>query len=310
MKIPTIRQISIVCLMLWTYTESHAQNKSQYWQNDLGTFQYEQAELVPASVIDTIDYTVYYWQKYRMDPNKTDVVHDRWGLDIGNRYSRFYSVSSYRNDLNNTKECRNSAFIETTLDRLDEELDSVPRLPVPITAVQPYEILCDYTENKLVFTDRVPLPQNGFICYEETIPDIDWSIRPDESAEIGGFKCYCATAEFRGREWSAWFTPEIPYNGCVWKLRGLPGLILKLEDAAGDYSLEVIHISKKHLPLWIYKQPKRQLSFEKWRHLVRSFHNNASALLGDNCELLRRDEAGRFIPVEDWIVPYNPIELE
>lgn len=308
-KITTNLLISGILLLIPNI--GFTQRKAQYWKEDLTTLDYDLAVLIPESVIDTVNYTIYYWQKYRMNPDKKDIMHDRWGLDIGKRYSRFYSVSSYRNDLNYTKHNRNDSTIHVLLNQLNEELTRVPRLPVSITTILPYEILCDYNNNKLVLTDRIPAPQNGFIYCEEDIPKTNWTIQQDESKYIGGFKCYRATTEFRGREWNAWFTPEITINVCLWKLSGLPGLILKLVDATGDFSLEMIQICKKSLPLWQYKLNKTRMSFEKLQRLVKGFHENASTtLLGNECELLRKDELGNFIPVEEWIVPYNPIERE
>lgn len=47
-----------------------------------------------------------------------------------------------------------------------------------------------------------------------------------------------ATAKFRGRKYKVWFTTEIPSNLFPWKLKGLPGAILKFEDDEGLFSGE------------------------------------------------------------------------
>lgn len=58
---------------------------------------------------------------------------------------------------------------------------------------------------------------------------IDWEIL-NETKKIGDFTCQKAKAKFRGRNYYAWFTTELPFNASPWKLHGLPGVILKASD--------------------------------------------------------------------------------
>lgn len=70
----------------------------------------------------------------------------------------------------------------------------------------------------------------GSIYYtKEVTPHIDWKLSKDIK-KIGKFTCKKATAFFRGREYTAWYTPEIPVPFGPWKLQGLPGLILEAYD--------------------------------------------------------------------------------
>lgn len=69
----------------------------------------------------------------------------------------------------------------------------------------------------------------GFRYVKEELPQINWEITAD-TQKIGNFVCTKATAEFRGRNYTAWFTTEIPLPFGPWKLHGLPGLILEAYD--------------------------------------------------------------------------------
>lgn len=57
----------------------------------------------------------------------------------------------------------------------------------------------------------------------------NWKIEKD-SKKIGKFECKKATSNFRGRNYIAWFTTEVPLPFGPWKLNGLPGLILEAYD--------------------------------------------------------------------------------
>ena len=67
------------------------------------------------------------------------------------------------------------------------------------------------------------------IYTKEVAPDINWKISK-ETKKIGKLLCKKATAAFRGRNYTAWFTTEIPLPYGPWKLHGLPGLILEAYD--------------------------------------------------------------------------------
>ena len=74
---------------------------------------------------------------------------------------------------------------------------------------------------------------------EEIIPPMDWEIFPDTMTVLG-YLCFKATAAFRGRNYIAWFTMDIPINDGPWKIYGLPGLILRLEDEDGLFVHEAV----------------------------------------------------------------------
>ena len=70
---------------------------------------------------------------------------------------------------------------------------------------------------------------------EET-PEIAWTLTED-TMTVSGYLCQQATATFRGVEWRVWYTDEIPSSAGPWRLRGLPGLIVKAENDAHTFCL-------------------------------------------------------------------------
>lgn len=67
---------------------------------------------------------------------------------------------------------------------------------------------------------------------------INWEVLPDKE-KIGEFDAQKAKTQLWGRTWYAWFTTEIPVVDGPYKFHGLPGLIVKVEDATGSHKMEL-----------------------------------------------------------------------
>lgn len=69
--------------------------------------------------------------------------------------------------------------------------------------------------------------------YTEPYTDIQWTLAPDSVLSIIGYECQMAEADYHGRHWKAWFSTDLPLPFGPWKLRALPGLIMKAEADGG-----------------------------------------------------------------------------
>lgn len=90
--------------------------------------------------------------------------------------------------------------------------------------------------------------------YSEPYPTMKWTLQ-QETATICEHKCQKATCHWRGRDFIAWFTKDIPIRKGPWKFGGLPGLIMKVYDTNRLYTFEAIGIEKGNFP--IYQYPKK-----------------------------------------------------
>lgn len=73
----------------------------------------------------------------------------------------------------------------------------------------------------------------SFFAYQEEALN-NWSLEKGDTTVLG-YKCKKARLAYGGREWTAWYAPDLPISGGPWKLYGLPGLVLKAEDASGTH---------------------------------------------------------------------------
>ncbi|MCZ8145472.1 GLPGLI family protein [Flavobacterium sp.] len=68
----------------------------------------------------------------------------------------------------------------------------------------------------------------------------------DSDTLIHGFVCKKAVLNYAGREWNAWYTPEIPIAVGPYKFHGLPGLIMAINDREHVFSFIANEVKKGH----------------------------------------------------------------
>ncbi|WP_421919151.1 GLPGLI family protein [Marinifilum sp.] len=84
----------------------------------------------------------------------------------------------------------------------------------------------DYSQNILLETIEGTIPRHEFVL-KEHLNLFNWT-PGKETREILGYNCNKATCTFRGRDYVAWFTRDIPFKAAPWKIHGLPGVILEV----------------------------------------------------------------------------------
>lgn len=64
----------------------------------------------------------------------------------------------------------------------------------------------------------------------------------EEEKVIDGYLCQKARADYLGRQWTIWYTKEIPLNYGPWLLWGAPGLIIDARDADNLFVFRLTNI--------------------------------------------------------------------
>jgi len=106
-------------------------------------------------------------------------------------------------------------------------------------------IFKNWPAGSITVTDRVMM---DIYSYTESSNEIQWHILPDTDTVLT-YLCQKAITTFRGRNYEAWFAPDIPINEGPWKFCGLPGLILKVYDTRQHYVFECIGLEQTKAPI-------------------------------------------------------------
>lgn len=115
-----------------------------------------------------------------------------------------------------------------------------------------------------------------YVVVEEATPTFSWQIT-NETKTMANHLVQKATTSFRGRQYTAWFAPDIPVNLGPWKFAGLPGLILQVADQQGEFTFEAASIdlpAKVLTPLIAPTQGRKVIGWEAYRKLVQSSADN------------------------------------
>jgi len=105
------------------------------------------------------------------------------------------------------------------------------RREAPRKTINRYVEKCFKTSNTNLY-DKFA---DDFGMYTEPFDELAWEVVADSTRTVLGYECIMANADYHGRHWTAWFTPEIPLRDGPWKLRGCPGLILEAVADNGSY---------------------------------------------------------------------------
>lgn len=178
--------------------------------------------------LDTALVKVKYERIIMIDTIKSDMFRkDYLTLQAGLKAAIFFSAK--RREENKLMYSNGDYCLEVFRDRTKlSEIASLEREVI----FRKYELNQTITHQRFDMTN--------WIIYEP-LEKPSWEIGL-ESDTILGFSCLKAITFFRGREWIAYFAPEIPIEEGPWKLCGLPGLILKAYDSKHQYEYEAKEI--------------------------------------------------------------------
>jgi GLPGLI family protein len=84
-----------------------------------------------------------------------------------------------------------------------------------------------------ILISTMSVNKQPYIVKDSTVV-FEWIIDNDSKKTINNFECIKATTRFRGRDYIAYFTTQIPVSFGPYKFKGLPGLILEISNQEKD----------------------------------------------------------------------------
>lgn len=238
---------------------------------------------------------------------KKDIIKNNMALDINDDAVKFYDFEFVRRD-SIRKTGENSQYFS---------------IPDQMLVRKPNSF-----ENKMFF-------YRGYDYFViRSMDKIDWELKKD-TRKVKDYILQKATTHFGGREWTAWFSPEIPFQEGPYKFRGLSGLIFEIYDSENIFHYTLVksvnltetfdttdfletHYGKK--PLAVSLKKFHKISLDSYHNVVEDYSNfvkKGGSIASDGYDLntpeqirqrkksIQKSRRDHYLPIErDKAIPY------
>lgn len=237
---------------------------------------------------DSYDYKFIYEYKFQVD--STDIYslkQEKMFLLLNKEKSYFFSSSRFLiSDL--VKDNPNLNISELMLLRRNLRKNRIK-----------VEIEKDLKKLKLNYYEKVT--SYLYVSKEKKI-DFNWRIKSEEK-KINGILCQKAITTFAGRNYTAWFTNEIPISNGPYKFGGLPGMIIEISDSKNHHHFTLKRFKKEKGFFPKYDKKPIAASMKEINRAKKNIFKNSSFTFNTNPELIKK--------AKDRLKKRNnPIELD
>ncbi|AZA86402.1 GLPGLI family protein [Chryseobacterium shandongense] len=168
-----------------------------------------------------------YRLRAKFDKRTDNRYEELFTLQVGNRRAFFASAISLKGDsvMENSRVTTKNYDGSITLSYKDNAV--IPKTNFNFTVIQ--------TNENVQYFDSAAM---SLLTYKQPVIS-NWELA-DETRIINTITCKKAKVKFKGRNWIAWYAPEIPLPYGPMKFSGLPGLIIKITDEKEDFDFELV----------------------------------------------------------------------
>jgi GLPGLI family protein len=115
--------------------------------------------------------------------------------------------------------------------------------------------------------------------YYQPLNLMNWKIT-SESKQVEGYSCQKASTHYRGRNYIAWFDPEIPISDGPYQFNGLPGLIISVYDTREHYRFDLVGLEKGayNIKRNLLNDDYQTVTQAEYEQIVENYKVNADAM--------------------------------
>ena len=205
--------------------------------------------------------------EYRQVPDSTqvaDIQTEIMDLEVTSKGSTFFSREKFQQDSIQLKD-------------FERQIQTTGAMNVKTTV-----------GGKKLYTDVIHKTYPDYLVLQDTsfggkyflVTDnrkMDWKVEP-EKQKIGNYETQKATTYFGGRKWTAWFTNDITIQDGPYKFHGLPGLIVKIEDANKTHVFELKGVKKISAATDFNTKPKvTEISYDQYQKSYKDYRKDPTA---------------------------------
>jgi len=176
------------------------------------------------------------------------------------------------------------------------KLDSIASVRIPLD-----------TERSTYYSRERYIVQivNDTITFNETVANTKWiyseSIKYEwklggKSKVINGYECKNAFTTYGGRNWEAWYSKDVPLDVGLYKFKGLPGMIISINDKEHLFTFELYDMGKRNnLKFTVYEPTYKEYDIKQTtRKEFNEFKRSYNSLsLNEQLNYLNKDKPGR-----------------
>lgn len=238
--------ILLTCVIILGIINSQAQNKIKV-SNTNSSY----------SIIDNSSYKCIYDYRYQSDSlNKNSTKEAYMTLLIGSKYNVFKSEFKFHIDSLLFLNSKGLVSKEQVSEGLSNGTPGGPSYTI-ISKNNDKEVNLIYPTTEGVWETLQNDTRN-------------WKLG-SKSDSINGYSCRNAFLNFKGRKYTAWYTPEIPLPYGPYKFSGLPGLIVKISDQQNTHCFDLKKIQKHHFEIAKENKKSIKMTSEQLKKAIRNY---------------------------------------
>lgn len=228
-------------------------------------------------------------------PDREKPMQDLLLLQAGGKVTKFFSYKTLQRD----------SLLRIT--PAEQVLANVGNFKGGLEAV----VFQNYPAGEMTCTDKI---SRDNMLYTEPLPEIEWTLR-DGTREVIGYDCRRATCRFRGRDYEAWYTEELPLAHRPLEIpraaRTDPGRE-RHGRRRGHHPLRGDGIRRAEVPVTMADLNYLKTSRKKFMATERKFMTDPIGYMqaNSNIRITVRNEDGTPREGADLLREYNPLETE